>query len=128
MQINTFQWVSLPQETRNRLIEIFSLKKSGHVEVENKTVMTDGYTNQDLAGITVEKMQEYTGTDEEEYFSLFKAVLAKIEGEMVEELKKEIEESQNEESKDEPTTETQPVEGGDKKPTRTRTRSKKKKS
>lgn len=80
MQLNTVQWISLPREVRLKLIEIFDIPRSSDTEVENNTVITDGYTHRDLATITVEKMQAYLlDTTEEDYFKLFHRVLGEIQ-------------------------------------------------
>lgn len=79
MQLNTVQWISLPLEIRAKLVEIFNIPRSASTEVENNTVVTDGYTHKDLAVITVEKMQAFLlDTVEEDYFKLFHRVLDAI--------------------------------------------------
>ena len=77
------QWVSLPQEMRLKLVNLFELKRSSATHVNNGKLETDGYTYNDLQGITIDKMLSYLGADydmvDREYFTLFKAVLKKAE-------------------------------------------------
>lgn len=60
-QIYIPYWMSLSKETRNKLIVIFSVPKTGVVEVINETVLTDGHNNIDLEVITIDKLKAYTG-------------------------------------------------------------------
>jgi hypothetical protein len=46
--------------TRAKIASMLDLLKSGHAEVVNGILITDGYTLQDLAGITNEKMERFT--------------------------------------------------------------------
>jgi hypothetical protein len=82
MQINSVQWLSLPMPTRQRLIELFDIKRSGFTIVEDNVVRSDGHNDKDLAVITVEKMQEYLmDTVETDYFALFRRILLSIKEE-----------------------------------------------
>lgn len=58
-QIVIPQWVSLKQETRKTIANLLNLSKNGATEVVNGSVVCDGYTNEDLAAITIEKLQVY---------------------------------------------------------------------
>ena len=77
------QWCSLPQEMRLKLVNLFELKRSAATHVNNGVLETDGYTYNDLQGISIDKMLSYLGADydmvDREYFALFKAVLKKAE-------------------------------------------------
>ncbi len=82
MQLNTVQWLSLPLETRNKLVEIFNIPRSSSTEVEDNRVVSDGYTHHDLAYITIEAMQGFLlDTVENDYFKLFHRVLDAIKPE-----------------------------------------------
>lgn len=84
MQLNTVQWVSLPLETRLKLVDIFDIPRSGNTEVEDNKIITDGYTHQDLAHITIEKMQGFLlDTVTDDYFGLFQRILDVINEEAV---------------------------------------------
>jgi len=58
--ISVFQWVSINPDTRMKIASMLDLTKSSHVEVANGHLITDGYTLQDLAGITNAKMERFT--------------------------------------------------------------------
>lgn len=60
------EWLQVPQINRNKLRAIFGIKPSGSSHVVSGSngksyVTSDGFTPQDLLGITVEKLQEYCG-------------------------------------------------------------------
>lgn len=65
-QITTFQWLQLPSETRQSLAKVFQIQKHGNSSVYGNRIISDGYTNQDLAGITVEKINIMLGTEHAE--------------------------------------------------------------
>ena len=58
--ISVFQWVSIAQETRDKIASMLELKRSGTTQVANGILITDGYTEQDLAGITNDKLERFT--------------------------------------------------------------------
>ena len=60
-QIYIQYWMTLSKETRDKLTVIFSVPKTGVVEVINDTVITDGHNNTDLQVITLDKLKAYTG-------------------------------------------------------------------
>jgi len=84
-------WLSLPKPTRAKIAELFGMEKSGGVEVRNGAtgpqVISDGYTYRDLSTITVEKMQTILSSEDENFYSLFKKIVALVnEEEIVEEM------------------------------------------
>lgn len=82
-QMTTFFWLKVPANTRARIKEVFGLTRSGGSIVQNMgrgiEVVSDGYTDQDLSEITVEKMQKYLKSKETEFWKLFSETQAKIE-------------------------------------------------
>lgn len=85
--VTTTIWQDLPLETRNSLRQIFQVRRSGCVEVEDgERVICDGTTGYDLLAITADKMVDFIGGDFEDVDSetrfqfLWDATLAKIEG------------------------------------------------
>lgn len=105
-------WLSLPKETRAKIADLFGMKKSGGVEVFNgpngPEVRSDGYSYSDLAAITVERMQQITGSTSDNFYALFKkivmlvdeesvsvhdAVIEEIEEAILENIEKDMEES-----------------------------------
>lgn len=55
-------WIDLPQETRNHLVKVFDIPRSGITEIRDQSVVSDGHTNNDLLSITAEKMAAYVGS------------------------------------------------------------------
>lgn len=54
-------WLEVSKEIREHLAKVFNLTRTGTSEIRNETVISDGYTIEDLGGITAEKMAEYVG-------------------------------------------------------------------
>lgn len=79
--ISTAQWLTLPLETRTRLVEIFDIPKSAYTVVEDNTVTSDGYMTEDLFAITKEKCQTYLdrASEEDTLLSVFGMVIKSIE-------------------------------------------------
>lgn len=85
-QITIPIWVSLSNETRGKLREIFKIPMSTHTEVVTDhmgkgIILCDGSTNVDLQVITVEKLQDFLGSIalNENIYDLFKRAVMKIE-------------------------------------------------
>ena len=57
-------WMLVPKAERDYIAEVFSLTRAGITEVKDQEVITDGYTANDLAGITLEKMTVFIGSEE----------------------------------------------------------------
>ena len=95
-QITIPMWLELPQPLRNKLVEIFSLPRSGGTSISSfggvMKVDTDGYTHQDLAGISIPKMQDFLGSDETDFWKLLELTINKAEASLPEELKPVIDE------------------------------------
>lgn len=87
IQVTVPEWLKLPQETRTKLVEIFKLHKSHGTQMEQQgegsILVSDGYSNSDLEGITVMNMQEYLQSgysSDDDFVSLFHKVLDKLVG------------------------------------------------
>lgn len=85
-QITVPIWVSLSQETRNKLRQIFFIPHSSHAEVVtdamgNSKVISDGTTNEDLKTLSVERMRDFLGSAaiNETVYDLFKRTVEKVE-------------------------------------------------
>lgn len=63
-KVLTQLWMALPRDERVLLAVQFDLRKTGITEVKDDQVVSDGFTQEDLQGITREKMVEYVGSDE----------------------------------------------------------------
>ncbi len=65
-------WTRLPIESRNILAGIFGIKKTGATHVVADKIQSDGYSIDDIeASITMETMQKYTGSDDEDMKALW---------------------------------------------------------
>lgn len=82
IQLPTHEWLKLPMEVRVKLREIFNIPKSEGARVVNNTVESDGHTFRDLQALTVEKMQSYLDSKEDDFVKLFDEVLAKVDAEL----------------------------------------------
>lgn len=85
IQLTTTQWLQLPVPVRMKLKEIFAIPRSEGSIVQDNVQTSDGYNHRDLANITVEKMQAYTKTDEQDFYKLFETTLSLLTDEMVKE-------------------------------------------
>lgn len=72
-------WLTLSIDTRNYLRRVFDIPRSGHVEVFDGRVLTDGTMITDLQSLTVKKMQDYLNSEETDFYELFNKVIEKIE-------------------------------------------------
>lgn len=79
-QLYTQEWINLPQEIRNSLATIFGLSKDCGTEVVDNRIVSDGFSNESLKGITIEKMQHMLKTEEEDFMKLFSLVLESLTG------------------------------------------------
>lgn len=68
IQISIPQWLSIDQKVRLKLVEVFELPRTGYTHVQDGVVTTDGYKHEDLAHLTVAKMQDYINNHKEEVF------------------------------------------------------------
>jgi len=79
-------WLTLPAETRQKLILTFAIHKSEGVVVQQNKVMSDGCSQKDLMGLSIDKMIDYLGNEWEKvdndklYEDLFIRVLDKLNG------------------------------------------------
>lgn len=75
-----FYWLQLNGELRARIAKEFDLVRSSGATVENMNgkmrVVSDGYSENDLAALTIKKMQKFTKSKEEDFWKLFKETKA----------------------------------------------------
>lgn len=79
-------WLSLPHETRRKLETLFQIPRTGEVIVRvggmtpegniGGEATQDGHSAKDLYAITIEKMQEFTGIDSDDFYLLFNQTVA----------------------------------------------------
>lgn len=72
-------WLGLKSETRADIARIFNIPKSSGVEVSGNQVISDGYTDKDLAMVRVEELQKFLQSEETDFYVLFKNVVTHIE-------------------------------------------------
>lgn len=77
-QLTIPQWLELPPYIRMKLAKLFNIKRSTGAEVHNNVLVSDGHTHKDLATVTVEKMQEYTGRDTTDFYELLNLTIGKV--------------------------------------------------
>jgi hypothetical protein len=74
-------WMQLSRESREHLAKVFELPRTGITEIRNQDVISDGYTQEDLAHITAEKMEHYVGS-KETFSRLWELTVAKCRHEL----------------------------------------------
>ncbi len=90
IQLSVENWVSLPQDTRDKLREVFNVRRSTMASVVGGRLMCDGSTYEDLGVITVEAMQSFLGSKDKNFQDLIAKCIAKVNGEEVKEEVKEM--------------------------------------
>lgn len=75
------QWRSIPLHVRHLIAAQFGIAKSGPTHVVDNRVESDGYKVEEIeANLTLESLQEYTGSESANMFFLWEAMLDKIQG------------------------------------------------
>ena len=87
MQLYASYWVVLPQEVRNKMKKEFSIQRSSGSHVEGGRVVSDGHTDEDLKGVTVEKMQKLLKSKETDQSKLIEMTVEHFTNEANAELK-----------------------------------------
>ncbi len=75
-------WVSLPNEVRHRIRNVFHISKSSNTHVDDGILLSDGVTNEDLKSLTIAKMQSYLSDESDDFHRLFDKVVAKVNDEL----------------------------------------------
>jgi hypothetical protein len=80
-------WLSLSQDTRRKIAELFGLTKSGQPMVNigayGAEVISDGYSVGDFVPITINKMNEILGTESKDFYELFDKIVDKVENPLI---------------------------------------------
>ena len=74
-------WMALPKEVKVHLAKVFGLSPTGITEVRDNTVVSDGYTIDDLRKISRENMCNYIGS-EETFLRAWEITLSKVHTEL----------------------------------------------
>lgn len=81
-------WLSLPAETRMKLMKLFGIPRTGEVVVQTgemingnigSIVKNDGHAAGDLYAITTEKMQALLKTDDTDFYKMFNHIVENID-------------------------------------------------
>lgn len=79
--LSKLEWLKLSIPTRSLMIGQFNIPKSGFTHVQDGQILTDGYTEQDLQVVTVERLQEYLDSKETDFYKLLSKTVEKLESE-----------------------------------------------
>jgi len=58
-------WMQLDSKIRAELVSAFNIQRTGITEIRDQVLISDGYSVEDLKVLTLEKMNEYIGSQEE---------------------------------------------------------------
>jgi hypothetical protein len=78
-QISQPQWVKLPPYVRSRIAQLFNLTRSQGSFVQDNELKSDGYTQTDLQGITLEGLQAHFKENNNDLYELFNRLVEEIE-------------------------------------------------
>lgn len=82
--IPTMYWLGLSQETRKKIATLLEIPRSGHMEVVDGRVASDGYSALDLSVVTLERLQKFLGSDSDNFLKLFDQLVENVELPMME--------------------------------------------
>ena len=74
--LSQFVWLKLPVKIRYQLAQDLKLMRTMPTHVVDNVVVSDGYSPQTLAGISVTQLQEYVGSTEADFYKLFDLAVA----------------------------------------------------
>lgn len=72
----------LDREVRLHLVDVFNIRRSGVIEIRDQTVVTDGYTLEDLDAITQEAMARYIGSDMGSFMRMWDVTISRANFDM----------------------------------------------
>jgi len=64
-------WVLIPFDTRSKIVELFSIPRTGTTYCIDNDIVSDGYTDDDLVSITIERLQEILKSKSSDFDELF---------------------------------------------------------
>jgi len=79
-RLSVNEWVCLSQAVRLKLAEAFGLRKSVGCLVEGGVLKGDGHSYEDLGGINIDGLKEYTGLKSDDFYVLFNHAVMKAQG------------------------------------------------
>lgn len=81
-QIFPAHWVPLSHDLREYLAAKFGVGRSVATEIVDNRIISDGRSPNDLKNITLEKMQEYTGSKIDDFMQLWAITVSKATSEL----------------------------------------------
>lgn len=78
VQLTRVIWLALSVGERQQLAETFNLVRSGASHVVSNKVESDGFRDEDLEAVTIEKMQEFTENSSDDFSTLFDLTLEQL--------------------------------------------------
>lgn len=81
-QITTTHWLDTPQAVRQEIVKMFGIERRGNARVYGNRVLSDGYRNEELALITIERLNDTLGSKYEpsDILKAFYDLVDRIEG------------------------------------------------
>lgn len=80
-------WLELPKATRTKIASVFNFPEKGNVQTmygpHGPVVLNDGYGYDALKLVTLERMQELTGSQSDNFYHLFKKIVLLVNEEGV---------------------------------------------
>lgn len=82
--LSTSVWLSVPAKTREKLVQLFDIQRSGDTEVNigagGAEIISDGYTPKDLMVISTDSMQKLLNNhSSSDFYQLFHTVVDHID-------------------------------------------------
>jgi hypothetical protein len=77
MHLSKFDWLKLPLLVRLRLRRDLEIPRSGGNILDGQRLVSDGHTDENLATITIEKLQAYLGSEDDSFETLWEATVLK---------------------------------------------------
>lgn len=72
-------WLKTASATRYKIADLLGIKPRVTRHVVDGRVISDGFSPDDLAAITKEKMQELTGSKSDDFYVLFEELVKQVE-------------------------------------------------
>lgn len=72
-------WLTLSHDTRRKIAILLDIPRSGGTEVSDNRVISDGHTQLDLSIVTLDYLQNFMQSKEEDFYKLFKQLVERVE-------------------------------------------------
>ena len=98
-------WIGLPGEVRTALAGAFKMSRSERTEVFDNRIVSDGYSDEAIANISVKNMQDFLISKEETFSTLLTMTVDRLLGREVAKVEESVAEPVVENIKPEPVEE-----------------------